>query len=248
MRLVRLIANLGYGSQKDVRGMIRDGRITALDGRKLAPDTHVEHDQLRVDGAALDAPAGIVLMLHKPVDYTCSTQDPGHIVYDLLPERFRRRSPIVAPVGRLDRDTTGLLLLTDDGALLHRITAPRSRIAKVYEATLARPLSGEEAAVFAAGTLMLRSETVPLAPATLEPLAERRVRLTIVEGRYHQVKRMFAAIGNHVETLHRVALGRLTLGDLQPGRWRFLEADETASVFDEQPPKPSGNGVSVVQK
>jgi 16S rRNA pseudouridine516 synthase len=231
MRLVRLIANLGYGSQKDVRAMLRDGRIAALDGRKLAPDTHVEHDQLMVDGAALDPPAGIVLMLNKPVDYTCSTQDPGRVVYDLLPERFRRRSPIVAPVGRLDRDTTGLLLLTDDGALLHRITAPKSRIAKVYEATLARPLTGEEAATFAAGTLMLRSETTALAPAALEALGDRNVRLTIVEGRYHQVKRMFAAVGNHVETLHRAALGGLTLGDLAPGKWRYVTGDEVRRVF-----------------
>ncbi|MDB5409910.1 MAG: rsuA [Rhodospirillales bacterium] len=231
MRLVRLIANLGYGSQKDVRGMIRDGRITALDGRKLAPDTHVPHDQLLFDGAPLDPPAGIVLMFNKPVDYTCSTQDPGRIVYDLLPERFRRRSPIVAPVGRLDRDTTGLLLLTDDGALLHRITSPRSRIAKIYEATLARPLTGDEAAVFAAGTLVLRSEKTPLAPATLKAIGERRARLTIVEGRYHQVKRMFAAVGNHVETLHRAALGGLTLGDLPSGKWRYVTAEEIARVF-----------------
>jgi 16S rRNA pseudouridine516 synthase len=231
MRLIRLVANLGYGSQKDVSGMIRDSRITALDGRKLSPDTHIAHEQVLVDGAPLDPPAGLVLMLNKPVDYTCSTQDPGRVVYDLLPERFRRRSPIIAPVGRLDRDTSGLLLLTDDGALLHRITAPRSRIAKIYEATIARPLAGEEAAIFAAGTLMLRSETTPLAPATLAAVGERRVRLTIVEGRYHQVKRMFAAVGNHVETLHRAALGGLTLGDLQPGMWRILDGDEIASVF-----------------
>jgi 16S rRNA pseudouridine516 synthase len=236
MRLIRLIANLGYGSQKDVRGMIRDGRVTAVDGRKLAPDTHVEHDQILVDGAPLDPPAGLVLMLNKPVDYTCSTQDPGRVVYDLLPQRFRRRNPIVAPVGRLDRDTTGLLLLTDDGALLHRMTSPRSRIPKVYEATLARPLTGEEAAIFASGTLMLRSETTPLAPAALEALDERRARLTIVEGRYHQVKRMFAAVGNHVEALHRTTLGGLTLGDLEPGKWRFLAADEIAAVFDARTP------------
>jgi 16S rRNA pseudouridine516 synthase len=231
MRLIRLIANLGYGSQKDVRGMIRDGRVTAVDGSKLAPDTHVAHDQILVDGAPLDPPAGLVLMLNKPVDCTCSTQDPGRVVYDLLPERFRRRSPIVAPVGRLDRDTSGLLLLTDDGALLHRITSPRSRIAKVYEVTLARPLTGDEAAIFAAGTLVLRSETTPLAPATLAAIGERRARLTIVEGRYHQVKRMFAAVGNHVENLHRAALGGLTLDDLQPGSWRFLAATEVARVF-----------------
>ena len=161
-------------------------------------------------------------MLHKPAGYTCSTTDPGRVVYELLPPRFRLRNPIIAPVGRLDRDTTGLLLLTDDGPLLHRIISPKSRIPKVYEATLARDLTGEEAAVFAAGTLMLRSETTPLEPAVLEPLGPRRARLTVTEGRYHQVRRMFAAAGNHVEALHRTAIGGLGLDDLAEGKWRLL--------------------------
>jgi 16S rRNA pseudouridine516 synthase len=153
-------------------------------------------------------------------------------VYELLPERWRLRDPVLSSVGRLDRDTSGLLLMTDDGALLHRIIAPRNRVAKTYEATLAADLRGDEAEMFASGTLLLQSETTPLAPARLEILAPRHARLTITEGRYHQVRRMFAAVGNHVQALRRVAVGGLDLGGLQhPGQWRTLQADEVARVF-----------------
>ncbi|WP_342237994.1 pseudouridine synthase [Inquilinus sp. OTU3971] len=231
MRLARRLANLGYGSRKQVEALLRDGRVTDADGRPLGAEAQPEHEAIRIDGQPLDPPPGAVLMLHKPAGYTCSTSDPGRVVYELLPPRFRLRNPIMAPVGRLDRDTTGLLLLTDDGPLLHRIISPKSRIPKVYEAELARDLTGEEAAVFAAGTLMLRSETTPLEPAVLEPLGPRRVRLTVTEGRYHQVRRMFAAVGNHVEALQRTAIGGLVLDDLAEGKWRLLVPAEVASVF-----------------
>jgi len=231
MRLVKLIANLGYGSRKDVSAMFREGRITDATGEVLYADDRVAHAELRIDGEALDPPAGLALMLHKPVGYTCSTKDPGRIVYDLLPPRFRLRSPLLSTVGRLDRDTSGLLLLTDDGALLHRIVSPRSQLEKVYEATLARDLRGDAGAIFASGKLMLESERAPLAPAVLEVLEPRRARVTVTEGRYHQVRRMFAAVGNHVEALHRSRIGGLTLGDLAPGKWRPLDSADVASLF-----------------
>ncbi|HLN23046.1 MAG TPA: 16S rRNA pseudouridine(516) synthase [Patescibacteria group bacterium] len=230
VRLVKLLANLGYGSQKDVKAMIRAGRVTSATGEEFSADAQVEHAELLLDGAPLDPPAGVVLMLHKPCGYTCSTQDPGRIVYELLPPRFFRRNPVLAPVGRLDRDTSGLLLLTDDGKLLHRIISPRSEIAKTYEVTLARPLTGEEAAVFASGTLLLRSETEPLAPALLDVIDNHHARLTITEGRYHQVRRMFAAVGNHVEALHRSRIGGLSLGDLAEAQWRVVEVAELAGL------------------
>jgi 16S rRNA pseudouridine516 synthase len=231
VKLLKLIANIGYGSRKEVTAMFRDGRITDVDGRELAIDDVVEPARVRIDGAALDPPPGLILMLHKPAGYTCSTQDAGALVYDLLPARFRRRSPTLATVGRLDRDTTGLLLMTDDGALLHRIVSPRSHLEKIYEATLARDLRGDEAAIFASGKLMLESERAPLAPAVLEVLEPRRARLTLTEGRYHQARRMFAAVGNHVEALHRSRVGGLTLGDLEPGKWRPLESVDIANLF-----------------
>ena len=232
MKLVKLIANLGYGSRKQVALMFREGRITDAAGEVLYADDRVDHAAIRIDGEPLDPPAGLALMLHKPVGYTCSTKDAGRIVYDLLPARFRLRSPLLSTVGRLDRDTSGLLLMTDDGQLLHRIVSPKSHLPKVYEATLAQDLRGDEAALFSSGTLLLESETTPLAPATLEVLGPRHARLTLTEGRYHQVRRMFAAVGNHVEALHRPRIGGLSLGDLPAGEWRVLGEDDLSTLFD----------------
>jgi 16S rRNA pseudouridine516 synthase len=192
----------------------------------------VEPAQIRIDGEPLDPPPGLVLMMHKPLGVTCSRKDPGRVVYDLLPPRYRVREPALSTVGRLDRDTSGLLLFTDDGALLHRIISPKARVAKLYEATFAEDLRGHEGGLFASGTLLLDGETTPLEPAELQVLGARRARLAVTEGRYHQVRRMFAATGNRVETLHRVAVGGLALDGLPPGTWRPLGADEVARIFD----------------
>ena len=231
MKLVKLIANLGYGSRREVQMMFREGRITDPQGEVLYADDKVAHDDIRIDDEPLDPPAGLLLMLHKPTGYTCSTKDPGRVIYDLLPPRFRLRDPLLSPVGRLDRDTSGLLLMTDDGQLLHRITAPKSALPKVYMATLANDLRGDEATVFGSGTFMLESETTPLAPALIEPLSARVARITLIEGRYHQIRRMFAAVGNHVDTLQRLSLGGLTLDGLEPGQWRVLDATDLARVW-----------------
>ena len=231
MKLVKHLANLGYGSRKQVALMFREGRITDATGEVMYADDPLDHDSLRVDGEVLDPPQGILLMLHKPVGYTCSTKDPGRIVYDLLPPRYRLRSPLLSGVGRLDRDTSGLLLFTDDGALLHRISSPKSKLSKVYEATLASDLRGDEADIFASGTLMLESEQTPLLPAGLEVIDARHVRLTLHEGRYHQVRRMFAAVGNHVAALHRSRVGGLGLGDLPSGEWRRLDEANKLELF-----------------
>lgn len=231
MKLVKHIANLGYGSRKEVQRMFREGRITNATGEVLYADDPLDHDDVRVDGEPLDPPPGLLLMLHKPTGYTCSTRDAGRLVYDLLPPRFRLRDPVLSTVGRLDRDTSGLLLLTDDGQLLHRIISPKAKLPKVYVATLAQDLRGDEAALFAAGTLLLEGETTPLLPAQLEVLEPRRARLTLHEGRYHQVRRMFAATGNHVDALHRERVGGLTLDDLPEGQWRALDEGARARLF-----------------
>lgn len=233
MKLVKHIANLGYGSRKDVQWLFREGRITNATGEVLYADDPLDHDDVRIDGEPLDPPTGLLVMLHKPVGYTCSTKDRGRVVYDLLPPRYRLRSPALSTVGRLDRDTSGLLLLTDDGQLLHRIIAPKSKLPKVYLATLADDLRGDEGAAFASGTLMLEGEKTPLLPAGLEVLGPRSARLTLHEGRYHQVRRMFAAVGNHVQALHRERIGGLPLGELAAGEWRSLDAAARALLFTE---------------
>ena len=232
MKLVKLLANLGYGSRKDVTRLIRNGWLTRREGSTVGLDDDYVHDDLLVDDEPIDPPQGVLILLNKPIGYTCSTKDPGRVVYDLLPERFRYRNPVLSTVGRLDRDTSGLLMLTDDGQLLHRIISPKAELPKVYEVELADDLRGDEAALFAAGTLLLESETTPLAPAQMEVLDARNARLTLIEGRYHQVRRMFAATGNRVLSLHRSRTGNLDLSGLEPGQWRIVPREEAeAKLF-----------------
>ncbi|PNS08989.1 pseudouridine synthase [Solilutibacter silvestris] len=231
VKLLRYLANLGYGSRREVLGLFADGHVADAAGETLYGDDVRAHDDIRIDGEALDPAPGLLLMLNKPTGYTCSTKDKGRLIYDLLPRRFRHRDPLVSPVGRLDRDTSGLLLMTDDGTLLHRIIAPKSKLPKIYRAHLASDLRGDEGAIFASGTLMLEGEQTLLLPAELEVLGPRDARLTLHEGRYHQVRRMFVAVGNHVEALHRERIGGLELGGLPEGEWRLLGDDERVRLF-----------------
>jgi 16S rRNA pseudouridine516 synthase len=233
MKLVKLLANLGYGSRKEVQRLIRSGAVTDAVGNVLGENDLPPHDQILFRGEPLDAPAPLVIMLNKPDGHTCSSEDPGSTIYDLLPPRFAQRNPGLNPIGRLDKDTTGLLLMTDDGKLLHKIIHPKSECHKVYHATLDRPLEGHEAELFASGTLVLNNENRPLLPAKLEVLGEKEALVTLHEGRYHQVRRMFAAAGNHVLGLQRISIGGLKLpADLAEGDWRELTADELKAVFN----------------
>ena len=232
MKLVKLLANLGYGSRKEVQRLIRADALSDDQGNVLVEGDFPPHAAIRFRGEPLDPAFPLLLMLYKPDGYTCSADDPGATIYDLLPPRFALRNPLLSPVGRLDKDTTGLLLLTDDGQLLHKIIHPKSGCLKIYQAELDRPLAGHEAALFASGELQLKSDSKPLLPARLEMLGERQALVTLHEGRYHQVRRMFAAADNHVLALKRIAIGGLRLpDDLAEGAWRQLTADERAQVF-----------------
>jgi 16S rRNA pseudouridine516 synthase len=237
-RIDKLLSSMGYGSRSEMARMAKAGGIT-LDGADLTdvsqrialtPDLPT---RMSIDGQPLDPLAGLVILLNKPLGMTCSHKEDGPLVYDLLPRRWRARDPAISTVGRLDKQTSGLLLLTDDGDLLHRIISPRRHIRKTYRARLARPLSGTEAATFASGTLMLEGESKPLAPADLTLISETEALLSVTEGRYHQVRRMFAATGNHVEALHRESLGGLSLPEeLPPGQWTLLTPAEIAAIFE----------------
>jgi 16S rRNA pseudouridine516 synthase len=238
LRLDRLLANLGYGSRREVQRLVVLGLVT-LDGVTLedrdqriavTPDLS---SRMTVDDEPLDPPPGVVVVMNKPIGVTCSHKEPP-LVYSLLPERWREREPAISTVGRLDKDTSGLLLLTDDGALLHKIISPRSNVTKRYDVTLDRPLRGGEEKIFASGELMLESETTPLLPVPMEVVSPTHVIVTLTEGRYHQVRRMFAAVGNHVTALHRDRIGGLTLpADLPPGEFRILGETELALVFQQ---------------
>lgn len=230
--LARYLARLGYGTRKEAERLVQSRRVTTALGVVLRDGDPYTHEDVRVDGEPLDPPPGSVLMLHKPRGYVCSTSDRPPLVYDLLPPRMLSRDPVMATVGRLDADTSGLLLLSDDGQLNHQLTSPKWHLPKYYEATLAEPLRGDEAAILASGTLVLQGESTPLRAAMLEPLEANRVRITVSEGRYHQVRRMFAAVGNHVLTLHRARFGPIVLGELAEGAWRVLTLNEVQQLRD----------------
>jgi 16S rRNA pseudouridine516 synthase len=222
-RLDQLLANLGYCSRRDARGWLKAGRVT-VEG-KVAKDPAAKADPatVQVDGEPLDHSDGILLLLHKPTGLVCSHDErEGPSIYDLLPQRWRARNPVVTSVGRLDKDTSGLLLLTDQSHLVHRLTSPRHKVPKVYRATVDRDLDPALIDLFASGTLHLEGEKAPLAPASLVIREPRVAELTLIEGKYHQVRRMFASQGWLVETLHRERFDDLALDGLAVGEWREL--------------------------
>lgn len=237
IRIDKLLAGMGYGSRREIESLADTDRL--LMGGQPVLDCSVRvvlddalRTRLTVDGEIIDPLPGMVVMLHKPLGVTCSHKESGKLIYDLLPSRWKRREPVLSSIGRLDKETSGLLLLTDDGVLLHKVISPKQHIAKRYIATLARPLNGDEADIFARGTLMLEGEKTPLQPAELEVLSATSARLQLHEGRYHQVRRMFAAVGNHVATLHRESVGGLMLpDDVSAGDYRVLKAEEIACIF-----------------
>ena len=237
VRLDRLLANLGYGSRREVQALVGAGLVTF--DEKILPkaDAHVPvspalSERMLVEGIPLDPPPPLSLIMHKPLGVVCSHREPGRSIYALLPERWARRVPAISTVGRLDKETSGLLLLTDDGGLLHRIISPKADIAKRYHVTLERPLGGDEAGIFASGNMLIEGETKPLLPAMLQIIAPNLCWLTVAEGRYHQVRRMFEAVGNHVVALHRDRIGALDLpDDLAVGEYRALTAAELELVM-----------------
>jgi 16S rRNA pseudouridine516 synthase len=230
MQLERILQREGFGSRKECRALIRAGRVSLAGAPCHDPFADcAENLAFTIDEADWQARAQVYLMLHKPAAYECSRKPgayPG--VLDLLPAPLRRRG--VQPVGRLDADTTGLLLLSDDGAFIHRLTSPRHGVDKVYEVTVKHAIEAALIDALDEGVL-LRDESTPTAAAGCVALDSHRLRLTLREGKYHQVKRMIAAAGNRVVALKRVAVGGLALpDDLVCGDWRWLDAAELASL------------------
>ncbi len=223
MKLADILFSQGFGSRRECAALLRNGAVavggqTLVDGTLQLPEAGLV---FHVNGQPWPYHAKALLMLHKPPGYECSRSPRDHLgVLSLLPAPLRQRG--VQPVGRLDQDTTGLLLLTDDGTLIHRLTSPKHHVAKVYEVLTKHPVAADLPAQLMAGVL-LHDDTKPVAAAACEITGEFGLRLTLTDGRYHQVKRMVAAVGNRVEGLHRSAFGPWRLpADLAPGAWQWL--------------------------
>jgi 16S rRNA pseudouridine516 synthase len=229
LRLDALLSRFGYCSRSEARAWVKAGRIRVGATVAKSPSDKAAPGNVLVDGEPVEHPHGILALLHKPAGCVCSHDSAeGPTIYDLLPPRWLERNPPVTTIGRLDKDVTGVLLVTDDGELVHRWTSPKHKVAKIYEVNVATDLPADIAEVFASGKLMLEGEDKPCLPARVEVLGPREARLEIVEGRYHQVKRMFASLGCPVVRLHRSRFGEFTVEGLAPSEWRIISREAQA--------------------
>ncbi|MBS0406609.1 MAG: pseudouridine synthase [Proteobacteria bacterium] len=238
MRLDDLLFSQGFGTRRVCAGLIERGLVNV--GGQPCTDPGAFMDiadpgfAFAVQGVTWPYRERAYLMLHKPAGTECSHR-PGAwpSIYTLLPAPLRQRPAPgkvqgVQAVGRLDQDTTGLLLLSDDGAFIHRMNSPRRHVPKVYEVTTKHPLDERQLERLRAG-VVLDDDPRPVRAAAAEPVSDTHLRLTLTEGKYHQVKRMVAAVGNRVDALHRSRIGALDLpGDLAPGQWRWLDEGDLA--------------------
>ncbi len=237
--LAAILSDQGFGSHKDCRSLVGKGAVEL--GREESgavrwsvaedADAQVTPEGLHIRIGAFEFPwrEKLYIAFHKPAGTECSHTPTHHrSVFSFFPEPFLRRG--LEAVGRLDADTTGLLLLTDSGAFNHLLTSPRKHVPKTYRVGTKHPISPEQIAKLAAG-VELRGEDGTTLPASLVLLSEKSCDLTVSEGKYHQVKRMFAAAGNRVESIHRIAIGAVKLpDDLASGQWRWLQATDLSAL------------------
>jgi 16S rRNA pseudouridine516 synthase len=232
--LAQILFAQGFGARRECDGLVLHGLVQVRGEVVDDPDAVFPEDRLElvVDGMPWVTHVKALIVLNKPAGYECSLKPgawPG--VHNLLPVPLRKRG--LQPVGRLDQDTTGLLLMTDDGPLLHKLTAPKHHVPKIYEVTCKHPISQKDCDNLLRGVILDDDPTVPVAADAAERVLPEgaaldaetcHLRLTLIQGKYHQVKRMVAAVGNRVEALHRSQIGRLTIpDDLAPGQWRWIE-------------------------
>jgi len=244
VKLQQILFSQGFGTRRQCDALIDSGAVSAAGQvlRSASADIATDGLALTIGGEHWPFHERAYVMLHKPAGYECS-HEPKHwpSVYELLPLPLRQRptkSAVngVQAVGRLDQDTTGLLILSDDGQFIHRMASPKHHVPKVYEVTTKHAVTEADVDALLHG-VVLNDDPAPVAAAACERVTPTHLRLTLTEGKYHQVKRMIAAVGNRVEALHRAQMGGLVLDPvLMPGQWRWLTADDLAKLRREAPP------------
>jgi 16S rRNA pseudouridine516 synthase len=227
MKLAQLLFTQGFGTRRECEGLIATGHVQIAGQVHDDPFEDIEPEGLvfKVRGQEWPYRPKALIVLNKPQGVECSQKPKHHpSVYTLLPAPLRLRD--VQSIGRLDEDTTGLLLFTDDGALIHRLTSPKKHVPKVYEVQCKHPVTAEQVAQLLAGVKLV-DDPATVKAAACEVVTPHHLRLTLTDGKYHQVKRMLAAVSNRVEGLHRSGFGALTLpADLAPGQWRWLSGPQ----------------------
>jgi 16S rRNA pseudouridine516 synthase len=238
VRLDKLLSNLGLTTRRTYQDFIKKNKITVKGKTVLSGSELVNPNDLYMGDSPLPYPNELYIMMHKPRGYTSSRErdsQSDQIVFDILPETFLKRRPLLGVAGRLDKWASGLLVLSQDGKFVSRLISPKKAeqgLGKVYEVTLQKDMTGKEKEMFESGEMLLRSEEKPCKPAKIEMVdtEKRIVRITLYEGKYHQLRRMLAVVGNRAIEIKRVQVGPLKLGDLQVGHWRELSKEEVESV------------------
>lgn len=232
IRLDKLLSNLGYGSRNYIGKAIRygafelDGEVVSNASAKIEVTDDL-HSRATFDEESLDPFSPIYLILHKPTGFVCGHSDKdGPTIFKFLPPRFRNRNPKLSIAGRLDKDSTGLVFMTDDGDFLHKITHPKTHLPKIYQVEVRDTFSGEEEKLFASGEFTIEGETKPLKSVQFEKKSDKTCELILTEGRYHQIKKMFEKLDNEVVKLHRVQIGSLKIDDVNEGQWRYVSPAE----------------------
>jgi 16S rRNA pseudouridine516 synthase len=248
MRIEEILYTQGFGTRRVCAGLVQQGFVTIAGSVVEDPGADFEAEALRftVQGTEWEHHEKAYLMLHKPAGTECSQKPSTYpSIYTLLPSPLRLRPNKgavqgVQAIGRLDQDTTGLLLLTDDGQFIHRMGSPKHHVPKVYEVTTKHPVDESQVARLLAG-VVLDDDPKPVRAAACEIAGPLHLSLTLTEGKYHQVKRMLAAVGNRVEALHRSRIGVLALPeDLAPGQWRWLRAEQVEALRNARGGQPAG--------
>jgi len=224
-RVDAYLSNLGYCSRKEAKKFLKLNEVCINKNRIFNASTKANHKEITINGEKLDDEK-LLILLHKPNGYICSHNDSGKLIYSLLPQRWQNRNPKISTIGRLDIDTTGAILLTDDGELNHKLSSPKNNIPKIYEVVVEKPLSSDIVDIFASGKIVLKGEKKPLKIAKLQILDTNLARLEITQGKYHQVKRMFAFVNNKVLKLHRVSFGSFFVDDLKEGEYKLISIEK----------------------
>jgi len=221
-RVDAYLSNLGYCSRKEANKFLKINKVCIDKNRIFNASIKANYKEITINGERLDDEK-LLILLHKPNGYICSHNDSGKLIYSLLPQRWQNRNPKISTIGRLDIDTTGAILLTDDGELNHKLSSPKNSIPKIYEAILEKPLSSDVVDIFASGKIVLKGEKKSLKIAKLQILDTNLARLEITQGKYHQVKRMFAFVNNKVLKLHRVSFAGFCVDDLKEGEYKIID-------------------------
>lgn len=221
VRIDAILTRFGYCSRREAARWIRNGRCRVGERVLKSGSEKANPEDVTIDGKFVEFPRGLYVAFCKPTGYTCSHSEEGSLIFELLPQSWLRRNPVASTVGRLDKETSGLILISDDGDFIHRMTSPRYHVPKTYAFETATPVPHEAIALFSSGEMMLEGENKPLLPAELTMQSECCGTLVLHEGRYHQVRRMLYAVGAPVISLRRIAIGSLSLDVLQlsEGEW-----------------------------